>query len=92
MKYRRVTNKDCLLVKAYLDSGLNGLRQKSSLDLIALPSAQNSSGTGEREAIGLSKHNGLRICGSRITTTMRAIIDEKMKLRWSPEQISNRLK
>jgi transposase, IS30 family len=99
MKYRRVTNKDRLLIKAYLDSGLNrseiGIKLGFDRSTISRELQRNKGGRGYRVKQAqwfADMRQKYRQTPRRMTTVMKAVIDEKLKLRWSPEQISNRLK
>ena len=99
MKYRRVTNKDRLLIKAYLDSGLNrteiGIKLGFDRSTISRELKRNRGGRGYRVKQAqwfADMRQKYRHLPRKMTTVMKAVIDEKLKLRWSPEQISNRLK
>ena len=99
MKYRRVTHEDRLLIKAYLDSGLNlseiGIKLGFDRSTISRELRRNKGGRGYRVKQAqcfADMRQKYRQLPRRMTTAMKAVIDEKLKLRWSPEQISNRLK
>ncbi len=99
MKYRRVTREDRLLIKAYLDLGLNqaAIASKTgfSRSTISREINRNSGLRGYRlkQAQRLcEERQSYRFRPKKMTEAMVARVREKIELKWSPEQISNRLK
>ena len=99
MKYRRVTHEDRPLIKAYLDSGLNrsqiGIKLGFDRSTISRELKRNKSGRSYRVKQAqwfADMRQKYRSKPRRMTASMKSVIDEKLKLRWSPEPISNRLK
>jgi IS30 family transposase len=99
MGYRRVTQQDRLVIKASLDIGLSqtAIADKLGFDksTISREIGRNTGGRGyrpkqadrwarERE---VSKHYPYKM-----DPVMMTMIIERLELKWSPEQISNRLR
>jgi transposase, IS30 family len=97
--YRRITNEDRLQIKTFLDMDLCAseiaIKLKFHKSSIGREIARNSGGRGYRykQACGLSlDRQGYRSKQRKMTDGLAKVIEEKLMLRWSPEQISNRLK
>ena len=96
MKYRRITQEDRLLIKTYLGEGLNQsqIADKLSFDRSSI-CRELKRNSGKR---GYRTKQAQRLCKLRqeYRETPRKMlpefikkIDEKLSLKWSPEQISN---
>ena len=99
MSYRRVTYDDRLRIKAFIDAGLkqNAIAGKTGFDksTIGREIKRNSGGRGYRPKQAQKLCDGRQIYRFRpkkMTAEVESMIVEKLELRWSPEQISNRLK
>lgn len=99
MSYRRVTREDRLRIKDGLDGGLSKSELADKLGFhkstIGREISRNSGGRGYRpkQAHGFAlareepKHGPYRM-----NPVIMSLITERLELKWSPEQISNRLK
>jgi IS30 family transposase len=99
MKYRRVTHEDRLGIKAFLDAGLNQSQIADKLGFdkstMSREMSRNRGGRGYRpkQAERLSQERQeYRWRPRKMLPEMIGRIEEKLKLKWSPEQISNRLR
>ena len=99
MSYRRVTQEDRLLIKAYLDVDLNQTQIACKLGFerstICRELQRNSGGRGyrPRQAQLLSSaRQEYRFTPKKMVPELIARIEEKLHLKWSPEQISNRFR
>lgn len=97
MKYRRVTSEDRLLIKAFLDAGLSysKIADKTGFDrsTIGREIRRNSGGRGFRPAqAGLlaAGRQEWRLLPRKMFPPLVRAIEEKLAIKWSPEQISNR--
>lgn len=99
MNYRRVTHEDRLVMKTCLDVGLtqSQIADKTGFDksTISREIARNTGGRGYRpkQAQRLCDERQLyRLRPKKMTPEMVSRIRGKLEIKWSPEQISNRLK
>lgn len=99
MKYRRVTREDRLLIKAYLDLGLNQVeiagKTGFTKSTISREITRNSGGRGYRpkQANRLAgERQQYRFQPRKMHGVTVDRVTEKLRCRWSPESISNRLK
>jgi len=99
MKYRRITREDRLVIKMCLDMGLNqaAIAGKTGFtkSTISREIYRNSGGRGYRpkQAQRLSEERQqYRFRPRKMSAESVARVRGKLELRWSPEQISNRLK
>jgi IS30 family transposase len=99
MEYRRVTFEDRLQIKAYLDSGVNQTEVADKLGFhrssISREIQRNSGGRGYRPKqaqLFANERQEYRLTPRKMFPELIAKIDEKLRLKWSPEQISNRLR
>jgi IS30 family transposase len=97
MSYRRITHEDRLLIKAYLDAGLNQSEIANKLGFhksaICREIGRNSGKRGYRpkQAQRLAEsRQQYRFIPRKLVPQMIERIEEKLRLKWSPEQISNR--
>ena len=99
MKYCRVTYKHRLCIKTMLDAGLTKAEIADKLGFhrctIGREIKRNSGGRGYRpqqaERFAQNRQD-YRVQARRMLPPMIEAIEEKLKLKWSPEQISNRFK
>lgn len=99
MKYRRVTHEDRLQLKAYLDSGLNqseiGDKLKFNKSTISREIVRNSGKKGYRSKQSRRKADArqiYRLRARKMTDEITGRISMLLAKKWSPEQISERLK
>lgn len=99
MKYRRVTFADRLQIKAYRDSGVNQteIADKFGFDrsTISREINRNSGRRGYRPKQAqrkAEKRQEYRNQPRKMLPGLIAKIEEKLQLKWSPEQISNRFR
>jgi IS30 family transposase len=99
MKYRRVTFADRLQIKAYRDSGVNqtGIGDKLGFDRSTINREinRNSGKKGYRPKQAqrrADKRQEYRNQPHKMLPGLIASIEEKLRLKWSPEQISNRFR
>lgn len=99
MKYRRVTCEMRLVIKTCLDLGLNQVEIAGKAGLsrstISREIGRNSGGRGYRpkQAQRLcEERQAYRFRPKKMTLEMVSRVREKIELKWSPEQISGRLK
>jgi IS30 family transposase len=99
MLYRRVTCEDRLQIKAYLDVGLNQSEIADKLGFnrssICRELKRNTGGKGYRpkQAQRLTDwRQEYRFKPRKMLPNMIRRIEEKLLLKWSPEQISNRFR
>lgn len=97
MKYRRVTSEDRLLIKAFLDAGLSysKIADKTGFDrsTIGREIRRNTGGRGFRpKQAGLfaASRQEWRARPRKMLPLMVKAIEEKLSIKWSPEQISKR--
>lgn len=99
MNYRRVTSEDRLLIKAFLDAGLSysKIADKTGFDrsTIGREISRNSGGRGYRlkQAGRLSAaRQTWREQPRKMLPPLVEAIEEKLGIKWSPEQISERFR
>ena len=99
MSYRRVTYEVRLSIKAYLDAGLNQVKIASKLGFdkstVCREIRRNTGGGGYRpkQAQRLTESRQLyRQTPRRLVPQMIKRIEQKLRLKWSPEQISHRFR
>lgn len=97
--YRRVASEDRFKIKALLDAGLNQTQVADKLGFnkstISREVSRNSGGRGYRfqQAHRLAAERQRWRCDPRkLDLKLKRQINKLLKLKWSPEQISNRLK
>ena len=99
MKYRRVTPEMRLLLKAYLDEGFNQsqIAVKLAVDrsTISRELTRNRGGRGYRPKQSQQKCEGrqrFRRDLRKLIGPLVEIVENRLSLKWSPEQISQRLR
>jgi transposase, IS30 family len=99
MKYRRVTHEDRLGIKAFLDAGLNQSEIADKLGFnkstLSREMRRNRGGRGYRpkQAQKLAEERQeYRLRPRKMLPEMIRRIEAKLRLKWSPEQISNRFR
>jgi transposase, IS30 family len=99
MTYRRVTFADRLQIKAYRDSGVNqtGIADKLGFDrsTVSREFNRNSGRKGYRPKQAqrrADKRQEYRNQPRKMLPGLISKIEEKLRLKWSPEQISNRFR
>jgi len=99
MGYRRVTHEDRVKIKAGLDEGLSKAEIARKLGFhrssVGREVARNTGGRGYRpkQAQRLTEERERSKYGpSKMNPVMISLIEERLEQKWSPEQISNRLR
>ena len=99
MGYRRVTHEDRIVIKANLDVGLSNLAIADKLGFdkstIGREITRNSGRRGYRPRQAQRKavaREAAKHYPYKMDPVMMTMITERLELKWSPEQISNRLR
>lgn len=99
MKYRRITHEERLSIKTFLDSGLNQSEVAGKLGFckstLSREISRNSGGRGYRPMQAQRLSSGrqeYRFQPRKMFPEMITRIEEKILIKWSPEQISNRFR
>ena len=97
MSYRRVTYQDRLVIKASLDASLSKTKIADKLEFykstISREIKRNMGGRGYQTSTKESRRKGrLKNGPYKMNPIIMTQIIERLEAKWSPEQISNRLK